>query len=165
MPIGATAQPFMKGSEGGRAGDAVRRSQHEIPTAFVLHAEQRGKLSWRRRWVARRAHSDTLTWWTFAGGRINQTLKYAIEHAGRWKVVPDNFTLKVEGDGLGFEPMERVVDTLRAPGFWDDPELRRALFAKVPEYRLSKFQRVLPERWHVEMVGGICWTSEARGRP
>lgn len=96
---------------------------------------------------------DTLTWWTFAGGRINQTLKYALEWKGSWKVVPDNFALKIEGAGLGFKEVERVVDALRDPQLWTDPEVRRALLAKVPEYRLSKFQKVLPDRLQVEMVG------------
>ena len=32
----------------------------------------------------------------------------------------------------------------------------RAILARLPEYRLSKFQRCLPERWAVEMVGGTC---------
>jgi ATP-dependent Lhr-like helicase len=96
---------------------------------------------------------DTLIWWTFAGGRVNQTLKYALEWKQGWKVVPDNFALKIEGDGLGFREVERALAVFRGAGFWEDPELRKSLLAKVPEYRLSKFQRVLPERWQVEMVG------------
>ncbi|CAN5523900.1 hypothetical protein BH09MYX1_BH09MYX1_42970 [soil metagenome] len=97
---------------------------------------------------------DVLTWWTFAGGRVNQTLKYALEWNAGWKVVPDNFAVKIMGDGLAFKEVERVLDALRAPGLWDDPEVRRSLFARVPDYRLSKFQKVLPEKWQVEMVGG-----------
>lgn len=107
----------------------------------------------RRGAAAMQFDGDTMTWWTFAGGRINQTLKYALEWKGSWKVVPDNFAVKVEGAGLGFEELERVVDTLREPQLWDDPEARRALLAKMPEYRLSKFQKVLPDRLQVEMVG------------
>jgi len=30
----------------------------------------------------------------------------------------------------------------------------------VPEYRLSKFQRVLPEKWQVEMVGAYLLDFE-----
>jgi ATP-dependent Lhr-like helicase len=30
----------------------------------------------------------------------------------------------------------------------------------VPEYRLSKFQRVLPDRWQVEMVGAYLLDFE-----
>ncbi len=38
-------------------------------------------------------------WWTFAGGRINYTLKYALEVIGGWKVVADNLLLRIEGEG------------------------------------------------------------------
>ncbi|MGH7297389.1 MAG: DEAD/DEAH box helicase, partial [Polyangiaceae bacterium] len=96
---------------------------------------------------------DTLTWWTFAGGRINQTLKYALEWQGRWKVVPDNFALRIEGDGLNFAEAERVAALLRRIGFWEEQETRRRLLSAVPEYRLSKFQRVLPSALQVEMIG------------
>jgi ATP-dependent Lhr-like helicase len=117
----------------------------------------------RRKVDAMQFDGTTLTWWTFAGGRINQTLKYALEWKGRWKVVPDNFTVKVQGDGLGFEEMGRVLDELRAPGFWANEDTRTRLRAMVPEYRLSKFQRVLPDRWQVEMVGSYLLDFEGTG--
>jgi ATP-dependent Lhr-like helicase len=97
---------------------------------------------------------DSVTWWTFAGGRINQTLKYAIEWKEGWKVVPDNFSVRVQGDGVRLETVRSVVRELSDPGFWADPQTRRKLMSMVPEYRLSKFQRVLPDKWQVEMVGG-----------
>jgi hypothetical protein len=97
------------------------------------------------------------------GGRINQTLKYAIEWEGRWKVVPDNFALKIEGDGVSLSEAERVAGILRADGFWEAAATRSRMLSAVPEYRLSKFQRVLPASLQVEMVGGTCWTSRERG--
>jgi ATP-dependent Lhr-like helicase len=114
----------------------------------------------RRTVEAMQFDGTTLTWWTFAGGRINQTLKYAIEWKGGWKVVPDNFALKIEGDGLGFEEAARVLGMLRGAAFWDDADVRRRLLAMVPEYRLSKFQRVLPERLQVETVGAYLLDFE-----
>lgn len=95
----------------------------------------------------------TLLWWTFAGGRINQTLKYALEWRTGWKIVPDNFALKMEGDGVTREALRDALRVLRMPAWWSDPENQRHLLAKVPEYRLSKFQQVLPEKWQVEVVG------------
>lgn len=97
---------------------------------------------------------DTAIFWTFAGGRINQTLKYALEWKQGWKVVPDNFALKVQGDGVSHETVREAVAEMRSEEFWRDSETRRKLYAMVPEYRLSKFQKVLPEKWQVEMVGG-----------
>jgi hypothetical protein len=35
--------------------------------------------------------------WTFAGGRVNHTLKYGFEIIGDWKVVADNVQLRIEG--------------------------------------------------------------------
>ena len=96
---------------------------------------------------------NTVTWWTFAGGRINQTLKYALEWKGGWKVVPDNFTIKIQGDGASPDAVRELIDALRPANFWRSPENRNKLVAMVPEYRLSKFQRVLPDRWQSEMLG------------
>jgi ATP-dependent Lhr-like helicase len=96
---------------------------------------------------------STLTWWTFAGGRINQTLKYALEWKGGWKVVPDNNNLEIKGSGLSHGALLEQVDALRAPGFWQQAETRQRILALVPEYRLSKFQRVLPDALQVEMIG------------
>jgi ATP-dependent Lhr-like helicase len=123
--------------------------------ALASLAEWRLELGplFRRETPAMQFDGDTLIWWTFAGGRINQTLKYALEWKGDWKVVPDNFALKIEGDGLGFKELERVIDVLCDSELWNDPEVRRALLAKIPEYRLSKFQKVLPDRLQAEMVG------------
>lgn len=37
-----------------------------------------------------------IRWWTFAGGRINTTLRHALEALGAsWKIVPDNFGLTI----------------------------------------------------------------------
>ena len=105
-----------------------------------------------------------ITWWTFAGGRTNQTLKYALEWQGDWKVVPDNFALKIQGDGVSMDAVLGVLEEMRPASFWEAPETRRRLLSAVPEYRLSKFQRVLPERRQVEMVGAypLDFASAAR---
>ncbi len=103
---------------------------------------------------------DAVHWWTFAGGRINQTLKYALDWKGGWKVVPDNFSLRIQGDGLSVNAVRAVIDGVS----WSDSETRRALLARVPEYRLSKFQRVLPDKWQVEMVGAYLLDFDGAGR-
>jgi len=72
------------------------------PGARDLLAEERarfeGVLSPRRGGVE--FDQDELRWWTFAGGRINATLRYALEAIEpTWKVVPDNYVVKIRGDG------------------------------------------------------------------
>jgi ATP-dependent Lhr-like helicase len=87
-------------------------------------------------------------------GRAHQpTLKYALEWKGRWKVVPDNFALKIEGDGVSHDAVVEQLQAMRAPNFWKATETRQKILSQVPEYRLSKFQRVLPDALQVEMVG------------
>lgn len=91
-------------------------------------------------------------WWTFAGGRVNHTLKYGLEVSAGWKVVADNFQLRIEGDGVGHEAVRGAIRKMAAPAFWDAPELRRAVLARLPGYRLSKFQDCLPERFALEVI-------------
>lgn len=92
-------------------------------------------------------------WWTFAGGRINHTLKYALEWKEGWKVIADNFSLRIAGNGVSGESVRKAIDQMRLGEFWADEETREKLLAKVPEYRLSKFQQALPPKFEVEMVG------------
>lgn len=162
--------PQFLGFEVCRAMKDVLTSDEEYPfldaKAKAALAEWRGDLGQvlRRSGDALQFDGTTVTWWTFAGGRINQTLKYALEWKGGWKVVPDNFSIKVQGDGVSFDTVSRLFDELRSPSFWESAETRRRLLALVPEYRLSKFQRVLPEPWQVEMVGGYLLDFEATAR-
>lgn len=106
----------------------------------------------------------TVTWWTFAGGRINQTLKYALEWKGGFKVVSDNFAVKVQGPGVTPDAVLEILEPMRQRDFWRSEETRQKLRSLVPEYRLSKFQQVLPDRWQTEMVGGYLLDFEGTER-
>lgn len=107
----------------------------------------------RRGLGSQQEEAGQILWWTFAGGRINHTLKYALEWRQSWKVVADNFGLKIKGDGLSGDALRRAIAELQSPGFWESKDNLRAMLAKVPEYRLSKFQRALPPLYEVELVG------------
>ncbi len=106
----------------------------------------------------------SVMWWTFAGGRINHTLKYAFEWKDGWKVVADNFSLRITGSGVSGETVRKAIDDLRVDGFWEAPETRTNLLAKVPEYRLSKFQQALPPKFEVETVGEYLLDFEGAER-
>ena len=58
-----------------------------------------------------------IRWWTFAGGRINATLRYALEAVGGdWKVIPDNFLIKVRGEDLDSDALPgRARQAARSP--------------------------------------------------
>jgi ATP-dependent Lhr-like helicase len=106
-----------------------------------------------------------IRWWTFAGGRINATLRYALNMVNAdWKVIPDNFLIKVRGDKLTRARFDEALAKLRSPEFWEHPQLWQDITASLPDYRLSKFQELMPA-WVVrEVVGGYLVDVEgARG--
>jgi ATP-dependent Lhr-like helicase len=87
---------------------------------------------------------DEVRWWTFAGGRINSTLRYALQALKpEWKVTPDNFCVKVRGS-IDQPAFREAVERLRDLEFWEDDELWRVVAAAFPNYRLSKFQPLMP---------------------
>jgi len=106
-----------------------------------------------------------IRWWTFAGGRINGTLRYALNalHGG-WKVVPDNMVVKVRAEGLDVRGFREALGQLREPGFWENQRLWRDVAASLPNYRLSKFQALMPEWVEREVVGAyLLDVAGARG--
>ena len=96
---------------------------------------------------------DGARWWTYAGGRINQTLRHAIAEMTGWKVVNDNFRLRFEGDGVSHAAVVKAIEALAVPSFWEDAELWQRIVARIPPYRFSKFQAALPPRFELELVG------------
>lgn len=92
-------------------------------------------------------------WWTFAGGHINHTLKYAFMQAEGWKVVADNFLLRIEGDGVTHDTVHAAIEKFTSPDYWQDPEHWAGITARLPPYRLSKFQDALPSKFESEMIG------------
>ena len=96
--------------------------------------------------------SDRLLWWTFAGGQINHTLKYGIQAQRDWKIVADNFKLKIEGSGVTSHLLLQSISDLSTEDFWRDSSTRSFLSANLPNYRLSKFQSALPIEYSLEIV-------------
>jgi ATP-dependent helicase Lhr and Lhr-like helicase len=96
--------------------------------------------------------SDKPLWWTFAGGQINYTLKYGLQCLHDWKVVADNFRLKIEGDSVSSTTLSLAIAKMREASFWNNPATQNWILEQLPEYRLSKFQRVLPDQYSQEMI-------------
>ncbi len=119
----------------------------------------------RRSKTALQVEPGIARWWTFAGGRINHTLKYGFEIAAGWKVVADNILLRIEGDGIGHETVGEVIARMSASTFWTAETFRKSLLARLPNYRLSKFQDCLPEmlaletveRYLLDVEGAVGW--------
>lgn len=106
----------------------------------------------------------TVRWWTFAGGRINHTLKYALEWQEGWQVGADNLLLRIQGDGVNHTTVRRAIAKMATEGFWQAEETRTALLAMTPNYRLSKFQFALPARAAAEVVGAYLLDFDGAAR-
>lgn len=142
--------------------DRVPRWLH--PSAATVLAEERADLTERGvlpySWPALEplAEGDKagIRWWTFAGGQINNTLRYALHAcAPDWQIVPGNLALRVTGEGVDLNSMREIIGRITDPEFWEDEKLWREIAADLPNYRLSKFQPFMPPWVTREMVAGF----------
>lgn len=93
-----------------------------------------------------------IRWWTFAGGRINTTLRYALAETGPdWKVVPNNFFVRIVHEDLDRAAFNDALEILHERSFWDDERRWAGVAEALPNYRLSKFQALMPP-WVVREV-------------
>ena len=115
---------------------------------------------------ARRAGIDVrdgeLRWWTFAGGKINATLRYGLEAVGGdWKITTDNILVKAKGEGITPERFQDAIQRLATPEIWDDTKLWKDVAESLPNYRLSKFQDLMPEWVEREVVSNYLLAVES----
>jgi len=97
--------------------------------------------------------NNEVHWYTFAGGRINATLKHALaDLCPAWQIVPDNFRLRVRADNIAAAEFNKTLNQLRQPEFWTDQDRWLRIAANLPNYRLSKFQPLMPASVQRELV-------------
>jgi ATP-dependent Lhr-like helicase len=110
-------------------------------------------------------------WWTFAGGRINSTLRYAIQDVGGdWKIIPDNFFIRIKGEDLDGPRFAAALAKMADSKFWEDDQLWSEVAESLPNYRLSKFQPLMPPwvereviaRYLLDIDGARRWLAEAQ---
>ncbi len=99
-----------------------------------------------------RTDDEQAIWWTFAGGSINNTLKYGLQFQHDWKIVADNFKLKITGESLGQSSLSLAIEQIGHEKFWGSASTQNFIWSQLPQYRLSKFQKVLPEPFSLELV-------------
>lgn len=137
---------------------SILSTEHDYP---YLHQSARAALAEYREQMAPiflagprpiERGAGELFWWTFAGGRINTTLKFILQNIYGWEISTDNLKLRIQGEGLLDGGFEEAQDLLASPTFWKDALPWEALLEALPDYRLSKFQQVLPEWAQQEMV-------------
>lgn len=108
---------------------------------------------------------DGVTWWTYAGGQINNTLRYALRACQpEWKIVPDNYKLRLKGEGADRGAVTKLIERLMDPEFWENPRLWAEIAEDLPNYRLSKFQPFMPEWVAREMVASFLLDIEGAWR-
>ena len=107
-------------------------------------------------------------WWTFAGGRINSTLRYAMASVGgNWQIIPDNYQVTVRGDDMDENAFLAALQRLTAQDLWDNQPFWDQVARSLPSYRLSKFQPLMPswvERevvaaYLLDVLGASRWLS------
>ena len=116
------------------------------------------------------ASDGEIRWWTFAGGRINSTLRYAIQAiSDDWTVVPSNFWIRVRGEDLDAPAFRACMKRLGEPMLWQDEALWMDVAESLPNYRMSKFQSLMPEwverevlaRYLLDVQGARHWLRAA----
>jgi len=92
-------------------------------------------------------------WWTFAGGKINSTLRYALQSLlPDARIITDNFRLRLQTDSLTDARFRLLFRELHQPEFWTDTARWQSIAALLPAYRLSKFQPLMPDWVQQEFV-------------
>ncbi len=106
-----------------------------------------------------------VAWWTYAGGQINNTLRYALRACQpEWKIVPDNYSLRLKGEGADPRAVVGLIERLMDLDFWENPRLWAEIAEDLPNYRLSKFQPFMPEWVAREMVASFLLDIEGAWR-
>ncbi len=148
---------------------ALLRSTDDLPyldrDAKLILANCRSE---RRQQVVERViwedGDNKVQWWTFAGGKINRAIKYGLEHLWEWEVRADNFQVSITGEHLTPVTFTTAIAELNQPEFWKAKTTQAYLLEKLPNYRFSKFQQVLPDRYALEIVQNYLLDIEGIGK-
>lgn len=101
-------------------------------------------------------------WWTYAGGRINSTLRYLLQALHpEWTLTPDNFAVRIRGEDVTIAHVQAEIRQLSEPLFWNDQALWQSIAAALPNYRLSKFQPLMPDWVEREVVADYLLDASA----
>ncbi len=127
-----------------------------------------------RRWIRTEAGRGAFQWFTFAGDRINRTLRLMLP---RWVggTIEGN-QVQVRARGAGATDQLRTALTVLAHKDWTkDPIIQAELAEATPRLAVSKFEALLPRdmqrevrtRAHLDLAGAqacatLAWRSEQR---
>jgi ATP-dependent Lhr-like helicase len=122
---------------GQKEWDAMRQDQRKLlASAFAPHERD----------------DKGILWYTFAGGTVNNTLRFALRVELDVEVQATNETVKILDNEISEPAFEALIARMAVPDYWTDPELLNSMIALMPEYRLSKFQDYLPAPYQLQLV-------------
>ena len=104
---------------------------------------------------------DEIRWWTFAGGAVNSTLRYALGALQPdWTITADNFLVRIREEGMSGRGFLALLDRLQDGAVWEDSALWDEASASLPGYRLSKFQPLMPPWVEREVLSAYLFDPE-----
>lgn len=93
-----------------------------------------------------------ILWYTYAGGYVNNTLRYALKQELHLDVQATDQLIKIPSETLLLQEFHQVLEKISQPSYWSDTEVLKTITAQMPDYRLSKFQPYLPEILSLKLV-------------
>ncbi|MEI8093406.1 MAG: DEAD/DEAH box helicase [Spirochaetales bacterium] len=114
-----------------------------------------------------------LVWHTYAGGNVNNTLRFALKIELDVDVQATNELVRIIDPDLTDARFSAVTQRFSDPEYWQQPDFAQALIELMPDYRLSKFQDYLPPERQRQLVadtildvGGVLrFMAQLKQRP
>jgi ATP-dependent Lhr-like helicase len=118
----------------------------------ALNEIRQEKAFFRGHFAPLQVEDNYLHWWTFAGNRINTTLKLAISFLKETKIVSNNYALTMLFIHDPPHTINQILLEITQPAFWENQEFTQYLLDHLPMYRFSKFQPCLPESFQYQLI-------------
>jgi ATP-dependent Lhr-like helicase len=100
--------------------------------------------------TALRVTANEAQLWTFAGGRINGSIKMLLQAIWNVKSSADNFVIRCEKGQTDL--VREALLAMATFEWWKQEAVAKATLNALPNYRLSKFQNLLPSFAAAEVV-------------
>jgi len=99
----------------------------------------------------------SITWWTWAGGNINNTLRTIFNIELDTESQTSNEYVKVKNEDNAVKRLKDTIAKISEPAYWDNPNLIKKINTLVPNYHLSKFQPYLPLPLQLKLIADMIF--------
>lgn len=62
-----------------------------------------------------------------------------------WTFIPDNFAIRIRGESPTSAWLGEAISQISQEDFWSNDELLASISGSLPNYRLTKFQPLMPD--------------------